>query len=187
MQREYDIKTSRVVALSGVFLAINTLVFFAINMVQPATLFLMFVSGLFPIAVMIEFGKKYSLTYSIASCIIAGLVLANKLQAAEYIILFGFYGYVKNLIEGYGQNKKGRFTIMMKIVYSTVVGNILLILIQAVFIPDIWSLPIFKYGRWTAVLLWIVYVIVFLLLDKVGTEFVGFYIEQRKKLIKNDR
>lgn len=187
MKREYENKTSRVVALSGIFLAINALVFLAINMIQPTTLFLMFVSGLFPIAVMIEFGKKHSLTYSVAACIICAFLLANKLQAAEYIILFGFYGYAKNIIEGYCIEEKQKFTILIKIVYSLIVGGILLFFVKAVFIPDIWNLPIFKYGRGSAVFLALGYIVVFLLLDRVGTEFVGFYIEQRKRLIKNDR
>lgn len=154
-------------AYSGLILAINTIIFLLINIIETNTLALMALASFLPAIILIEFAKKNAFAYTCASIILGFIVLSNKMYFIVYALSFGIYGLLKSLIE---KNKNIKVQYILKLSYANIVFFVLYYISIKLFVKidfQIWYLLAFN--------------IAFLLYDLVYTQFITFYLDKIRK------
>lgn len=166
---------ARKIAFSGLILAINALIFLAINYIPTNTLALMALASLLSSIIILEFDLKTGIVFTMAGVVMAFLILTNKLHFFTYLATFGIYGVAKAIIE-----KKfiGKKQIIIKIIYANLC-LIVLFFVSRLFINI--SLDI------RLVLLLLGFEVGFLIYDYFYSQFISFYLEKISKIINTRR
>lgn len=166
---------ARKIAFSGLFLALNAIVFLAINYIPINTLALMAVASLFSSVIILEFDLKTGAVFSVGSTMMAFFILANKLHFFTYLLTFGIYGVIKAIIEKKFTEKK---QIFIKLIYANL-AFATLVFLSTLFIKINIDLKL--------VLLLLGFEFVFLIYDYFYTQFILFYLEKISRLINIKR
>lgn len=160
---------SRKVAYGGILLALNIILLLLVNIIPINTLFLLGLSSL-PIAIVImEYGPKAGIIFYIGSVLLSFIIMVNKTQWVIYIFTFGIYGLVKYIIE----NNR---SFIQEYILKLLVANILIIFVyiilkEFVYIPiNIFTILVFE--------------IAFIVYDFMYSQFIDFYNEKLRRLIK---
>lgn len=160
---------SRKVAYGGILLALNIILLLLVNIIPINTLFLLGLSSL-PIAIVImEYGPKTGIIFYIGSVLLSFIIMVNKAQWVIYIFTFGIYGLVKYIIE----NNR---SFIQEYILKLLAANILIIFVyiilkEFVYIPiNIFTILVFE--------------IAFIVYDFVYSQFIDFYNDKLRRLIK---
>lgn len=160
---------SRKVAYGGILLALNIILLLLVNIIPINTLFLLGLSSL-PIAIVImEYGPKAGIIFYTGSVLLSFIIMANKAQWVIYIFTFGIYGLVKYIIE----NNR---SFIQEYILKFLAANILIIFVyiilkEFVYIPiNIFTILVFE--------------IAFIVYDFVYSQFIDFYNDKLRRLIK---
>ncbi|WAW14471.1 hypothetical protein [Peptostreptococcus equinus] len=160
------------VAFSGLILAINTIILLLVNIIETNTLALLALASFCSAIVLIEFGLKTSIVFSLASILLAFIVLTNKMYFFVYALSFGIYGCIKAIIE---KNKNIKFQYVLKLLYANLVFILLYFISTKLLIMfDMKILYI------------IVYNFVFIIYDFIYSQFIEFYYNKIRKRLKID-
>ncbi|WP_101773368.1 hypothetical protein [Peptostreptococcus faecalis] len=160
---------ARRVSISGMLLALNTLVFILVNYIPTNTIAFLALASFFAAIVIIEFGLKYGCIYTIASVLMALLILSNKLHFLTYLLTFGTYGVVKAIIE---MNFKNSLQLLVKFIYSSI-AFFVLYYVAIMFIKIDFN-----------ILYILAFEVAFFVYDFVYTQFIYFYNDKLKKRFK---
>lgn len=117
-----NISLSKFISYSGMMLALNSLLFLGINYITTNTISLMVLASFFVSVVLIEFGLKNAITYSIATIFMAFLILVNKIHFFEFALAFAHYGIVKSILE---KRFVGNLQYFVKFIYASIIFSIL--------------------------------------------------------------
>ena len=161
---------ARAISFSGIALAFNLIVFALMNIVPVNTLAFMVIASLFSSVIIIEFGLKYGVVYTIASGILGFFIISDKVHFLTYLFIFAFYGVVKSLIE---RNIKNRYLqIFVKQLYATILAVALFYISRLLVVFALRPVYI------------IVFEIAFFVYDYFYSIFIKNYIERLRKYWK---
>lgn len=91
-------KTNKV-ALSGILLGMNMIILFGATMLPGIELSLFALSSFVTAIVVMKASPKSAAIFYVASVILGGVLLPNKLALLPYALFFGYYGIAKYYIE----------------------------------------------------------------------------------------
>jgi len=91
-------KTNKV-ALSGVLLGLNMIILFGATMLPGIEMTLYALSSLVTAIIVMKASPKSAAVFYVASVLLAGVLLPNKLAILPYALFFGYYGIAKYYIE----------------------------------------------------------------------------------------
>lgn len=165
---------SKKMAISGILLSLCVATLFFQTVFPIANYTIYIISSLFIGIVIIEIGVYYAILFYFASCMLAFLIVPNKVFLIPYIIFFGIYGLAKFNIE---KIKKIYLEIILKLLLFNGISGLSILLIkdflfQSIKIPDF---PI--------IIVIICLEIGFLTYDYFYTLFIDFYNKRIKRLI----
>lgn len=160
---------SKKIAYTGILLSLNIILLILSNIIPINTLFFMGAASFIVSIVIIEYGGKYGVIFSIASILLSFFIIQNKAQWIFYAFTFGIYGLVKYLIE---KNQRVYIELVFKIAFANLVAVLLYIILKAfIFIPmNLFTVIGFEIG--------------FIVYDYVYTLFIEYYDVKIKKIIK---
>ena len=160
---------SKKIAYTGILLSLNIILLILSNIIPINTLFFMGAASFIVSIVIIEYGGKYGVIFSIASILLSFFIIQNKSQWIFYVFTFGIYGLVKYLIE---KNQRVYIELVLKIAFANLVAVLLYIILKAfIFIPmNLFTVIGFEIG--------------FIVYDYVYTLFIEYYDVKIKKIIK---
>ena len=161
---------SKKIAYGGMLLALNVVLFLMLNLFPTNTLFLLGLASL-PISIIImDWGPKIGATFYLASIILGFISITNKAHWIIYVFTFGIYGLIKYLIE---QDRSIYLEYILKLIYAnTALVVVYFIVKQFMYVPT----------KWYLVLL---FQIVFLVYDYAYSQFIDYYNQKLKKIIKS--
>ena len=161
---------SKKIAYAGILLALNVVLFLMLNLFPTNTLFLLGLASL-PISIIImDWGPKIGATFYLASIILGFISITNKAHWIIYVFTFGIYGLIKYLIE---QDRSIYLEYILKLIYAnTALVVVYFIVKQFMYVPT----------KWYLVLL---FQIVFLVYDYAYSQFIDYYNQKLKKIIKS--
>jgi hypothetical protein len=167
--------SSKKIAISGILLALCVATLFLQTIFPIANYSIYIISSLFIGIVIVEIGVYNAIIFYFASCILAFLIVPNKIFLIPYIIFFGIYGLAKFNIE---KIRKIYLEIILKLLLFNGISVLSFLLIkdflfQSIKIPDF---PI--------IIVIIAFEIAFLAYDYFYTLFIDFYNKRIKRLLK---
>lgn len=165
---------ARRVALMGLLLAFNSIIYILVNYIPTNTIALLVLASLPALVVVIEFGLRNGALYTLGSIILAFLLIGNKVHFVTYLLTFSTYPLIKALVEKIGSLK---LELGLKLAYANLVFLVVyLVYRQFVAINDLIS-------KYIPISL-LVYNICFLIYDKGLSQFAVYYIDKLSKLIR---
>lgn len=165
---------ARRLSLSGVLLSLTVIALFIESVAPVNKLSLYALSSFFVSVVIIEFGSGAGWLFYLTSCILAAIVVQDKMALIPYILFFGIYGVVKYHIE-----KLGKLVLeyVLKLLFANMIIFLLYHLFRQLILPDIKTeLPL--------LLLLVLAQAAFLLYDYVYSLFIQYYGNKIKKILK---
>lgn len=165
---------SKMLALSGILLALAVLLLFLATILPTNRLSLYALSSFFVSILVIEYGVKAAWLFYSASCLLGLIIVQNKPGLLPYVIFFGIYGIIKYYIE-----KINNIVIeyVIKIIYFNLCLAAAIFLVKELFLKEInVKLP------WFIIIA--AFELIFLVYDYVYTLFIKYYREKLKKLLK---
>ena len=151
---------ARKMALMGLLLAFNSIIYILVNYIPTNTIALLVLASLPALVVVVEFGLRNGALYTLGSIILAFLLIG--------------YPLIKALVEKIGSLK---LELGLKLAYANLVFLVIyLVYGQFVAINDLMS-------KYIPISL-LVYNICFLIYDKGLSQFVVYYIDKLSKLIR---
>jgi hypothetical protein len=157
---------TKMVALGGILLSMSLVTLFLASFIPGAELSLYALSSLYVAIIIIETKAKNGWIFYVASCLLAFLIIPNKLVLLPYVLFFGLYGVVKYYIEKIG---KQAIEIVLKLVFFTFVWGIGTLFFRELLLGNI-ELP-----NLPVLVLIIGALIMFLVYDYLFTLMIGFY------------
>ena len=91
-------KTNKV-ALSGILLGLNMIILFGATMLPGIELTLYALSSFVTAIVVMKASPKSGMIFYVATVLLGGVLLPNKLAMLPYALFFGYYGIAKYYIE----------------------------------------------------------------------------------------
>jgi len=169
----YKNSSSKVIALSGIFLALAVLTLYAQSVAPTGRLSLYALSSLYVSIIVIEAGIHAGWLFYLASSLLAFILVPDKMGLLPYFAFFGLYGLIKH----YTEKTSGRLVeYVLKFVYFNVCMLLALILANTVFL-----------GRIEIKLsLWIIIPaleVAFFIYDYIYTMFVDVYFNRLRKFL----
>lgn len=160
---------SRKVAYGGILLALNIILLMLVNIVPINTLFLLALASLPVSIVIMEWGLKSGVAFSIGSIILGFIFMASKSQWIIYALTFGVYGIVKYFIE---TDRPIYMEYILKLLFANLIISVEYFLLKEfVYIP-------------VNIITIISFEIIFLIYDYMYTSFIGYYKNKIRNLIK---
>lgn len=105
---------SKAVAYGGLLTALSVIFIYLTNVLPYNKLAMLFISSLIILISVTIIGTKYSLFVYISSAILSFFIIGIRGTTLSYILFFGPYGLIKNLIE---KLKKPVLEIILKLIY----------------------------------------------------------------------
>ncbi len=158
------IKTKRI-ALNGILGALTVICLVLAAILPTNRLSLYALSSFFVAVSIIESGVKAGWIFYVATCLLALIVVPNKLGIIPYVIFFGMYGIVKYYIE---KLNKIIVEYMLKLVFFNICVGI-----AALTVIEFFGFKLAVELPWW--LLIIALQVIFFLYDIVYTLFINFY------------
>lgn len=166
---------SKRLALSGLLLALAVAALFLASIMPTSKLSLYALSSFFIAVIIIEYGTRAGWVFYAASCLLALIVVQDKLRIIPYIVFFGIYGILKLYIERLRN-------IVIEYVLKLAYFNICLVL-AIIFIKEFLFTGLDTKFPW-----WIVIAalqVVFVIYDYVYSLFIQYYNNRLKKMLGN--
>lgn len=166
-------KTKRL-SLSGILLTLTIISLFMATIMPTNKVSFYVLSSFFVSIIIMEFGVKAGWIFYFTSCLLAFVIIPDKLRVIPFILFFGVYGVIKFHIE-----KINNIVIeyILKIIYFNLFLLGAFFIAKQLFFKDLAiNLPL-----WGIV---IALEIVFIIYDYVYTLFVRYYNDKLKKLLK---
>lgn len=91
-------KTNKI-ALSGILLGLNMIILFGATMLPGIELTLFAISSFTTAIVLMKVSPKSAAIFYLATVLLGGILLPNKLGLLLYVLFFGYYGIIKYYIE----------------------------------------------------------------------------------------
>ncbi|NLU35651.1 MAG: hypothetical protein GXX01_01325 [Clostridiales bacterium] len=172
-RKNYRNSSSKVIALSGIFLALAVLSLYAQSLAPAGKLSLYALSSLFVSVIVIEAGIYAGWLFYLASSLLAFILVPNKLSLIPYFAFFGLYGLIKHYTE---KMPGSTAEYILKFIFFNACLALALILSKTVLL-----------GRMEIkVSLWLVIPaleVVFAVYDYVYSIFIHVYINRLRKLL----
>lgn len=105
---------SKAVAYGGLLTALSVIFIYLTNILPYNKLAMLFISSLIILISITIIGAKYSLFVYISSAILSFFIIGIRGTTLSYILFFGPYGLIKNLIE---KLKQPILEIILKLIY----------------------------------------------------------------------
>jgi len=130
-------------------------------------------SSFFVSIVVIEYGIKNGWVFYVSTCLLALIIVPNKVEVIPYAIFFGIYGIIKSYIE-----RLNRIVpeYVLKYVYFNACLACIILFIREFFLESV----NLKFQWWFII---IALQGVFLVYDYVYTLFIRYYINKLKRII----
>lgn len=161
-------------SVSGILISLTVIVLFLATSLPINKLSLFALSSFFVAVIIIEFGVGLGWVFYFSSCLLAFIVVPNKIELIPYLLFFGAYGILKFYIE---KLNKILLEYILKLAIFNAYMLVSLLIIKKFFLDNInLNLP------W-----WIIITGVeaaFIIYDYVYTLFIQYYKEKLKKIIK---
>lgn len=161
-------------SVSGILISLTVIVLFLATSLPINKLSLFALSSFFVAVIIIEFGAGLGWVFYFSSCLLAFIVVPNKIELIPYLLFFGAYGILKFYIE---KLNKILLEYILKLAIFNAYMLVSLLIIKKFFLDNInLNLP------W-----WIIITGVeaaFIIYDYVYTLFIQYYKEKLKKIIK---
>ena len=129
---------SKAVAYGGLFTALSIVFIYLTNILPYNKLAMLFIASLIILIGVITIGAKYSLFVYISTSILSLFLIGIRGVTLSYILFFGPYGLIKNLIENL---KKPVLEIIIKLLYFNA-SLFLYYKLYNIFIPTTLDIPI---------------------------------------------
>lgn len=167
---------SKKLARSAILLAIMMIFIYLRTIIPGYQLAFYFLASLTPGIVIIEYGLKQGIIFTIASFILSLLMPTDKISLLLFYSFFGIYAIIKFLIEKISSKI---FILAVKLLYFSAVFfvNMLFAAKIAGIVPEI----MLEYNIW---IVFAVAITVFILYDIMYSSFSDFYIHKIKRYIK---
>ncbi len=167
---------SKKLARSAILLAIMMIFIYLRTIIPGYQLAFYFLASLTPGIVIIEYGLKQGIIFTIASFILSLLMPTDKISLLLFYSFFGIYAIIKFLIEKISSKI---FILAVKLLYFSAVFfvNMLFAAKIAGIVPEI----MLEYNIW---IVFAVAITVFILYDIMFSSFSDFYINKIKRYIK---
>ncbi len=167
---------SKKLARSAILLAIMMIFIYLRTIIPGYQLAFYFLASLTPGIVIIEYGLKQGIIFTIASFILSLLMPTDKISLLLFYSFFGIYAIIKFLIEKISSKI---FILAVKLLYFSAVFfvNMLFAAKIAGIVPEI----MLEYNIW---IVFAVAITVFILYDIMYSSFSDFYINKIKRYIK---
>lgn len=166
--------SAKKIAVNGILIALTVIVLFLATVLPTSRLSLYALSSFFTAVVIIELGPKNGWLFYISSCILALIIIPNKLGILPYAFFFGMYGLVKFHVERLNR-------IIIEYILKVAYFNACLVL-AILFIKEFFLASVKVEFPWWVVI--VVLEIVFIVYDYAYTLFVRYYREKIKRLLK---
>ncbi|MBR0596375.1 hypothetical protein [Sinanaerobacter chloroacetimidivorans] len=171
---EKQSKSTRSVAVGGIFLALSIATLYAATFIPGIELTLYTISSFYVAFILIETGPGGGLLFYTASLLLSALLIPNKIGLIPYAMFFGLYGIVKYYIE-YSKKLPMAAEILLKLLFFNISIGIGLVFFKELFlgafqVPDL-AFPILAAGAQ----------IFFLFYDYLFTLAIGFYLKTRPR------
>ncbi len=167
------IKTKRI-ALNGILGALTVICLVLAAILPTNRLSLYALSSFFVAVSIIESGVKAGWIFYVATCLLALIVVPNKLGIIPYVIFYGMYGIVKYYIE---KLNKIIVEYMLKLVFFNICVGI-----AALTVIEFFGFKLAVELPWW--LLIIALQVIFFLYDIVYTLFINFYRGKLRRKLK---
>lgn len=165
-------KSTRTVAMGGVFLALSMATLFLATFLPGIELTLYAFSSFYVAFIIIEAGLKGGVLFYVATVLLAAAIVPSKGGLLPYAMLFGLYGIVKYLIE---KLKRTPIEIIVKLLFFNSSYGVGLLFFKGLFLGNIklpsLALPVLIIGAQ----------MFFLFYDYLFTLVIGFYFSRRPK------
>nr|WP_314276944.1 hypothetical protein [uncultured Peptostreptococcus sp.] len=165
---------ARKISHMGLLLAFNSIIYILVNYITTNTITLLIIASLPVIVVVIEFGLKDGVLYSLSSILLALILINNKMYFISYLFTFASYPLIKALVE---KAKVFWLELGLKLAYASTVFIIIYLILGTFF-----SMKSIIYNY--IILIFIIYNVSFLIYDWVLSQFVIFYLDKLSKIIK---
>lgn len=165
---------TRKLALNSILVALTTIIVFLAAVMPTNRLSLFALSSFFVCIAVVEFGIKNGWVFYITSCLLALIVVPNKIGVLPYVMFFGVYGLIKYHIE---RLNKIVLEYALKIIYFNIFLIFVIFIIREFFLSAIKV----DFPWWIAIA---AAEIVFIIYDYVYTLFIKYYRQKLKKLFK---
>lgn len=167
------LKTKRM-AMSGLLLAL-TIIFLYLESILPTARLSIYALSSFMVSIItINYSHKAGWIFYIASCLLAIIVIPDKIGLIPYIAFFGAYGIIKYYIEKLGKRLP---EYLLKLLFYNLVLLLGLLFMREFLLESV----NFSGSLWVLVAL---SEIVFLIYDYVYSLFIGFYISRLSRYFK---
>jgi len=167
-------KTSRLVALSALFVAFSVIFLYLAAVLPTGQLGFIAVASLFGIAAVVETGIKGGIFVFVGSAILGFIIIPDKSSSIFYALFFGYYPILKSIAE----QIKSRF---IEWILKVLIFNIALTVIVLLFSQIMFSYISFSKN------LFVIYLLAnacFIIFDIGVSKAIGFYINKISKRIK---
>ena len=167
------LKTKRT-AMSGLLLALAIIFLYAESILPTARLSLYALSSFMVSIIIINYSAKVGWIFYIASCLLALIVIPDKIGIIPYVAFFGVYGIIKFYIEKLGKRLP---EYLLKLLFY----NLVLVLGLLFMREFLFESVKFSGSLW---ILAVLSEIVFLIYDYVYSLFIGFYTSRLSRYFK---
>jgi hypothetical protein len=171
------------IVLSGILSAMVVLGLFFITILPTGKLSLYALCSFFVSIVIIECNVKAGWIFYGITCLLAIIMIPDKIRIIPYIVFFGIYGIFKFYIEKFNN-------IILEYILKYIYFNICLVL-GLIFLEKTvlgyLTLDSIKLPFTASISLWIIVIvfeIIFLIYDYVYTLFIEYYQQRLKRLLK---
>ena len=154
------------VALGGVLLALSLATLFIASFIPGVELSLFTLSSFYIILMVIRTSAKAGWIFYGSSCLLAFLLIPNKLALIPYGMFFGIYGLIKHYIE---RIEKQAVEVLLKLLFFNGSLGMSFYIFKDVFLGNI------KLPNYSPIILVIGAQIFFLFYDYILTLLIGFY------------
>lgn len=174
-------KTSKRVALGGVFSALSLLMMFLSGVFPFAEYTCPAIAGIMLIPLVIEINKKTAYIAYVIVAVLSVFIVPNKEAAVLFVVILGYYPVLKSTLEKI-KNRKLEFVVKL------VAFNVALVIAYIVLIYFLGMTELvgefnsfIKYG---IIVFWVLANVAFVLYDYALTGLIGMYLEKIRPKIK---
>ena len=167
------LKTKRT-AMSGLLLALTIIFLYAESILPTARLSMYALSSFIVSIIIINYSPKAGWFFFVASCLLALIVIPDKIGIIPYVAFFGVYGIIKFYIEKLGKRLP---EYLLKLLFY----NLVLVLGLLFMREFLFESVKFSGSLW---ILAVLSEIVFLIYDYVYSLFIGFYTSRLSRYFK---
>jgi len=169
-----SLSNTKRIAFNGIIAALTVIALFAASVLPTSRLSLYALSSFFSAVIIIEFGIRNGWIFYISSCLLALIIVPNKIEVLPYIIFFGVYGIIKFYIEKLGKIVVEYF---LKLAFFNISMFTAIFFIKQVFVESIRI----NFPWWVIIIL---FEIVFIVYDYIYTLFIQYYVKKLKHILK---